>query len=83
MTLDEPFAGVDPKSITAIKELIKQVLKQYFIGVLIVDHNVKDTLSMCNKAYLMYKGKIVANGSPKELPQNPLAKEVYFGEHWS
>jgi lipopolysaccharide export system ATP-binding protein len=81
--LDEPFAGVDPKSIEAIKSLIISLSKRYNLGVLIIDHNVHDTLSMCDRAYIMHMGKLIAEGTSKEIVNNKEARSVYFGEHWN
>lgn len=80
--LDEPFAGVDPISVNDIKHIIKQ-LQEKGIGVLITDHNVRETLDICEKAYIVSEGKIIAQGSPKEITANQQVKEVYLGEDFS
>jgi lipopolysaccharide export system ATP-binding protein len=80
--LDEPFAGVDPISVADIKGIIMH-LKQRGIGVLITDHNVRETLDICEKAYIVSAGVEIAEGSPEEILANPLVREVYLGEQFS
>lgn len=77
--LDEPFAGVDPISVGDIKDVIT-ALKQRGIGVLITDHNVRETLSICQKAYIVSEGNIIAQGSPNDILQNELVQKVYLGK---
>jgi len=77
--LDEPFAGVDPISVLDIQQLIIH-LKQRGIGVLITDHNVRETLKICDRAYIMSEGKALAAGSPAEILYNEEVKKVYLGE---
>jgi len=77
--LDEPFAGVDPLSVLDIQQLIMH-LKQRGIGVLITDHNVRETLKICDRAYIMSDGKALAAGSPEEILYNEEVKKVYLGE---
>jgi len=77
--LDEPFAGVDPLSVLDIQQLIMH-LKQRGIGVLITDHNVRETLKICDRAYIMSEGKALAAGSPAEILYNEEVKKVYLGE---
>jgi len=77
--LDEPFAGVDPISVLDIQQLIMH-LKQRSIGVLITDHNVRETLKICDRAYIMSEGKALAAGSPAEILYNEEVKKVYLGE---
>lgn len=77
--LDEPFAGVDPISVGDIKEVVTQ-LKQRGIGVLITDHNVRETLAICEKAYIVSEGTIIAEGSADDILQNDLVRQVYLGE---
>ncbi|HJN37257.1 MAG TPA: LPS export ABC transporter ATP-binding protein [Gammaproteobacteria bacterium] len=81
--LDEPFAGVDPKSINSIKNLIINLSKRYNLGILIIDHNVHETLNMCDRAYIMHQGKMIAEGNSKDIVNNKDARNVYFGEHWN
>jgi len=77
--LDEPFAGVDPLSVLDIQQLILH-LKQRGIGVLITDHNVRETLKICDRAYIMSEGRALATGSPAEILYNEEVKKVYLGE---
>jgi len=77
--LDEPFAGVDPLSVLDIQQLILH-LKKRGIGVLITDHNVRETLKICDRAYIMSDGKALAAGSPAEILYNEDVKKVYLGE---
>lgn len=77
--LDEPFAGVDPISVGEIKEIIKH-LKKRGLGVLITDHNVRETLDVCERAYIVESGRILAKGSTQEILNNPDVKRVYLGQ---
>ena len=77
--LDEPFAGVDPISVLDIQQLIMH-LKQRGIGVLITDHNVRETLKICDRAYILSEGKSLAAGSPTDILYNEEVKKVYLGE---
>jgi lipopolysaccharide export system ATP-binding protein len=77
--LDEPFAGVDPISVGEIKEEIKR-LAQKGIGILITDHNVRETLGICDEAYIMNKGQVIAQGSPSDILKNQEVRTVYLGE---
>jgi lipopolysaccharide export system ATP-binding protein len=77
--LDEPFSGIDPKTVFEIQSMIKQ-LKKESVGILITDHNVRDALSIIDKAYLIHNGEIIAQGTPKEILDNPLSRQVYFGD---
>ncbi len=81
LLLDEPFAGVDPIAVTDIQHIITQ-LKDSGIGVLITDHNVRETLSVCDRAYVLKDGEILAKGSSDEVAQDPLVKKYYLGEHF-
>ena len=80
--LAEPFAGVDPISVADIKAIIMH-LKQRGIGVLITDHNVRETLDICEKAYIVSAGVEIAEGTPEAILANPLVREVYLGEQFS
>ncbi|WFF39420.1 LPS export ABC transporter ATP-binding protein [Moraxella nasibovis] len=80
--LDEPFAGVDPISVGDIKDVIS-ALKERGIGVLITDHNVRETLSICEKAYIVSEGAIIAEGSPEDILANELVQKVYLGKDFS
>jgi len=79
--LDEPFAGVDPISVNDIKEIIKH-LRSKNIGVLITDHNVRETLDICEKAYIVGEGLIIAAGDADTVLNNAKVREVYLGEHF-
>ncbi|WP_455223294.1 LPS export ABC transporter ATP-binding protein [Kaarinaea lacus] len=77
--LDEPFAGVDPISVIDIQRIINQ-LTHRGIGILITDHNVRETLGVCERAYIMSEGQLLAQGTPEEILQNQQVKQVYLGE---
>ncbi len=79
--LDEPFAGVDPISVTDIKQIVRH-LKDRGIGVLITDHNVRETLDICEKAYIVSEGHIIAEGDAETVLSNERVREVYLGEHF-
>jgi lipopolysaccharide export system ATP-binding protein len=80
--LDEPFAGVDPISILDIQKIIKH-LSARGIGVLITDHNVRETLGICQRAYILNAGSMIASGSPAELLANQQVRQVYLGENFA
>ena len=79
--LDEPFAGVDPISILDIQRIIKH-LSERGIGVLITDHNVRETLGICNRAYIVNQGAVIASGTPDETLNNQHVREVYLGDNF-
>jgi lipopolysaccharide export system ATP-binding protein len=79
MLLDEPFAGVDPISVGEIQRIVKH-LKSRGIGVLITDHNVRETLGICDRAYILNEGSVLAQGAPDALLANPDVRRVYLGE---
>jgi len=79
--LDEPFAGVDPISVSDIKEIIKH-LRDRNIGVLLTDHNVRETLDICEKAYIVSEGQIIAEGDTESILANDRVREVYLGEQF-
>lgn len=79
--LDEPFAGVDPISVTDIKKIITD-LRNRGLGVLITDHNVRETLDVCERAYIVGEGKIIATGTPQEVMNDEHVKRVYLGEQF-
>jgi len=79
MLLDEPFAGVDPLSVLDIQRIIRE-LTQRGIGVLITDHNVRETLGVCARAYIVNQGTVIASGTAEEVLANPQVREVYLGE---
>ena len=80
--LDEPFAGIDPLAVDDIQAIIRD-LRDKNIGVLISDHNVRETLQICDRAYLVHDGRIILNGSPEEIVADPDARKVYLGEGFS
>jgi lipopolysaccharide export system ATP-binding protein len=79
--LDEPFAGVDPIAVIEIQRIIS-FLKARGIGVLITDHNVRETLGICDRAYIISEGEVLAEGTPLEIVENPDVRKVYLGEHF-
>ncbi len=79
--LDEPFTGVDPLEVQAIQEMIRH-LKQQGIGVLITDHNVRDTLATTDRSYIVKDGQIIASGTSEDIAANPLARTHYLGEQF-
>ncbi|STZ76999.1 LPS export ABC transporter ATP-binding protein [Bergeriella denitrificans] len=79
--LDEPFAGVDPIAVIDIQKII-EFLKSRGIGVLITDHNVRETLSICDRAYIISDGTVLASGKPQELVENEQVRSVYLGENF-
>lgn len=81
LLLDEPFAGIDPIAVADIKGMIRLLAKRG-IGVLITDHNVRDTLEITDRAYIVSQGQIRISGSQEEIINNPLAKEIYLGENF-
>ena len=82
MLLDEPFAGVDPISVGDIKDIIR-TLKDRGIGVLITDHNVRETLAICERAYIVSEGAVIAEGSPDEILANETVRQVYVGDDFT
>jgi lipopolysaccharide export system ATP-binding protein len=81
MLLDEPFAGIDPLSVIDIQEIIMQ-LRGRGIGVLLTDHNVRETLSICDRAYILSDGQVFEEGTPQELTASTRARQVYLGERF-
>ena len=79
--LDEPFAGVDPIAVIEIQRIIG-FLKERGIGVLITDHNVRETLGICDRAYIINEGSVLASGAPDEIVYNESVRKVYLGEHF-
>lgn len=79
--LDEPFAGVDPISVIDIKKIIVN-LKERGLGVLITDHNVRETLDVCERAYIVGSGEMIASGTPQQVLENPDVKRVYLGDQF-
>jgi lipopolysaccharide export system ATP-binding protein len=82
LLLDEPFAGIDPISVADLQKLILG-LKEKGIGVIITDHNVRDTLTVCDRAYIISEGEILLEGNPEEIASSPRVREIYLGEQFS
>ena len=82
MLLDEPFAGIDPLAILDIQSIVAQ-LKERGIGILITDHNVRETLGICDRAYILNEGSVLEEGTPKEIAASPRAREFYLGERFT
>lgn len=80
--LDEPFAGIDPISVIDIKRIIKQLCDQG-MGILITDHNVRETLDICNRAYIMHQGQVIADGNKENILSNLDVRKVYLGEEFT
>jgi lipopolysaccharide export system ATP-binding protein len=80
--LDEPFAGVDPIAVSDIQNIIL-FLQKKGIGILVTDHNVRETLGICNRAYIISEGTVLASGLPQEIVNNELVRKVYLGEHFA
>jgi len=80
--LDEPFAGIDPIAVADIQSIVSQ-LKNRGIGVLITDHNVRETLSITDRAYIINEGKIISSGSPHQIVQDEKVKQIYLGDQFS
>ncbi len=81
MLLDEPFAGIDPLAVVDIQSIVTQ-LKGRGIGVLITDHNVRETLGICDRAYILNEGTVLEEGTPDQIAASPRARELYLGEHF-
>jgi lipopolysaccharide export system ATP-binding protein len=79
--LDEPFAGVDPIYVLDIQRIIRHLFDRG-IGVLITDHNVRETLGICGRAYILSDGSLIASGSPSEILENQHVREVYLGQEF-
>jgi lipopolysaccharide export system ATP-binding protein len=82
LLLDEPFTGIDPIAIGDIQEIVAR-LRERGIGILITDHNVRETLAITDRAYIMYEGRILVSGTASEIASNPKAREIYLGERFS
>ena len=77
--LDEPFAGIDPKAVSELKKTLKK-LKNLKLGILISDHNVRETMQICDNVLIMNEGKVIAEGTPEKVSANDLVKEIYLGQ---
>ncbi len=82
MLLDEPFAGIDPLALNDINQIIRQ-LRERGIGIVISDHNVRETLKVCDSAYIISHGRVVEHGTPEEILQSKIARACYLGEEFS
>lgn len=80
--LDEPFAGIDPLAVDDIQKLVLD-LRQKGIGILISDHNVRETMTICDRVFLVYEGRIILQGPPEEIAAHPKAKRLYLGDNFS
>ncbi len=83
LLLDEPFSGVDPIAVAEIQEIIRRLRQGRGIGTLLTDHNVRETLSVTDRSYIIDTGRILAQGRPEEIVANPLVRKVYLGEHFT
>jgi lipopolysaccharide export system ATP-binding protein len=83
LLLDEPFAGIDPVTVDEIQQIIKRLVAEEKIGVLITDHNVRETLSICDRAYILAGGKIIAEGDPSVVANLDIVRQVYLGENFA
>jgi lipopolysaccharide export system ATP-binding protein len=81
LLLDEPFAGIDPMTVQEIQGIIIK-LRNEGLGVLITDHNVRETLGSCDRAYILSGGEIIAHGLPEEVSTSPIVREIYLGENF-
>ena len=79
--LDEPFSGIDPIAVLDIQSIIAR-LKKLRIGIIITDHNVRETLSICDRAYIIKDGEIIKHGTPEEVASDPTVREIYLGENF-
>lgn len=82
LLLDEPFAGIDPVTVQEIQKIIEKLRDEDGLGVLITDHNVRETLGSCDRAYILTGGQIIAHGPPKEIAEDPKVRTVYLGENF-
>ncbi|MFW2331096.1 MAG: LPS export ABC transporter ATP-binding protein [Nitrospinota bacterium] len=80
--LDEPFAGIDPISVKDAQNIISN-LKERNVGILLTDHSALETLSICDRAYILHKGKVIEEGEPKKILKSEKARNIYFGDHFS
>lgn len=81
LLLDEPFAGIDPIAVNEIQKIIRK-LKEQDIGILITDHNVRETLEICDMGYIMKDGEVQVQGTPQVITESPIARKYYLGEHF-
>ncbi len=81
MLLDEPFSGIDPLAVSEIQKTLHQ-LRERGIGIVVTDHNVRDTLSICDRAYIIKDGRIIREGNPWEIAEDPTVREIYLGQNF-
>ena len=81
MLLDEPFSGIDPIAVIDIQKMIAQ-LRDRGIGMVITDHNVRETLTICDRAYIIKDGRIIREGAPEEITEDPIVREIYLGQNF-
>lgn len=81
--LDEPFAGIDPIAVDDIQKIVSMLAKKKGLGILITDHNVRETLGITDRAYIIHQGKVLLEGTAKEIANNPTAKKFYLGENFN
>jgi lipopolysaccharide export system ATP-binding protein len=81
MLLDEPFSGIDPIAVVEIQKIVAE-LRERGIGIVITDHNVRETLAICDRAYIIQDGQILREGTPQEITQDPAVREIYLGENF-
>jgi lipopolysaccharide export system ATP-binding protein len=81
MLLDEPFSGIDPLAVMEIQKILHQ-LRERGIGIVITDHNVRETLSICDRAYIIKDGRIIREGTPWEIAEDPTVREIYLGQNF-
>jgi lipopolysaccharide export system ATP-binding protein len=82
LLLDEPFAGIDPVTVQEIQKIIEKLRDEDGLGVLITDHNVRETLGSCDRAYILTSGQIIAHGDPQAIAADPMVRSVYLGENF-
>ena len=82
LLLDEPFTGIDPIAIGDIQEIVGR-LRERGIGILVTDHNVRETLAITDRAYILYDGRILVSGTAAEIVNNPVAREIYLGDRFA
>ncbi len=82
LMLDEPFAGVDPLSVNEIQDIVRRLVKERGLGIVITDHNVRETLSVVNRAYMVYNGRLLKAGTTEELVNDPEVRQRYLGEEF-
>ena len=81
MLLDEPFAGIDPLAVNDIRSIIRH-LKERGIGILISDHNVRETLGVCDSAYILSDGRVIESGPPEKIAASEIARRIYLGDEF-